>query len=238
MRALITGFTGSHMSEDALGCGAEVYSSVRWRSKMENIEHLRSRLSLIECDLRDLSTVENLFETSIPGYVIRLAAHDRLPRVRAPRRSHLPARRRGAVRHRGDAGQLLSCGSPPSPRHKRVEPRSGGGELPPPAPRRRGAGPEAAPLRALSGPPVEHCGCRGDAEVARLYARCCGALIFPSVEDFRTTPHQAMAAGHCVHALAPRRGPSRPWCRPAGPGRRRASSSTSRRWKTWRSPPP
>ena len=237
MRALITGFTGSHMSEDALGCGAEVYSSVRWRSKMENIKHLRSRLSLIECDLRDLSTVQNLFETSIPGYVIRLAAHDRLPRVRRPAEVIYPpvgVARFAIEETPGNYYLVVSALAP----HKRVEPRSGGGELPPPAPRRRGAGPEAAPLRALSGPPVEHCGCRGDAEVARLYARCCGALIFPSVEDFGTTPHQAMAAGHCVHALAPGRGPSRPWCRPAGSGRRRASSSTSRRWKTWRSPPP
>ena len=63
MRVLITGitgFVGSHMTECALTKGAEVFGSIRWRSKTENIDHLRSRIGLIECDLRDLSSVRNL----------------------------------------------------------------------------------------------------------------------------------------------------------------------------------
>jgi len=63
MRVLITGitgFVGSHMAEYALAQGAEVFGSSRWRSRTENIEHLRSQIKLIECDLRDLAAVRSL----------------------------------------------------------------------------------------------------------------------------------------------------------------------------------
>jgi GDP-4-dehydro-6-deoxy-D-mannose reductase len=62
------------MAEYALARGAEVFGSSRWRSKTENIEHLRSKITLIESDLRDLSSVRNLLETSSPDYVVHLAA--------------------------------------------------------------------------------------------------------------------------------------------------------------------
>jgi len=70
----ITGFVGSHLAEYALGKGAEVYGSIRWRSKTENIEHLRAQIRLIESDLRDLSSVQGLLEASNPDYVVHLAA--------------------------------------------------------------------------------------------------------------------------------------------------------------------
>jgi GDP-4-dehydro-6-deoxy-D-mannose reductase len=70
----ITGFVGSHMAEYALAQGAAVFGSSRWRSKTENIEHLRSRITLIECDLRDMSSVRALVEVSNPSRVIHLAA--------------------------------------------------------------------------------------------------------------------------------------------------------------------
>ena len=62
------------MTEFALAKGAEVFGSIRWRSKTENIDHLRSRIGLIECDLRDLSSVRNLLETSEPTHIVHLAA--------------------------------------------------------------------------------------------------------------------------------------------------------------------
>jgi GDP-4-dehydro-6-deoxy-D-mannose reductase len=77
MRVLITGitgFVGSYMTEYALAHGAEVFGSMRWRSKTENIDHLRARVGLIECDLRDLSSVRNLLEISEPTHVVHLAA--------------------------------------------------------------------------------------------------------------------------------------------------------------------
>ena len=70
----ITGFVGSHFAEFALAEGAEVFGSYRWRSKTENIDHLRDRVTLIECDLRDLSSVQELVTSSRPDFIIHLAA--------------------------------------------------------------------------------------------------------------------------------------------------------------------
>lgn len=70
----ITGFVGSHMAEYALARGAEVIGSTRWRSRTENIEHLRGKIRLIECDLRDTASVRRLLAASTPTHVIHLAA--------------------------------------------------------------------------------------------------------------------------------------------------------------------
>ena len=53
----ITGFVGSHMAEYALAQGAQVFGSARRRSRTENIEHLRAKIELIDCDLRDIVSV-------------------------------------------------------------------------------------------------------------------------------------------------------------------------------------
>ena len=70
----ITGFVGSYMAEHALAQGAQVYGSIRWRSKTDNIDHLRSRITLIDSDLRDLSSVRTLLEIASPTHVVHLAA--------------------------------------------------------------------------------------------------------------------------------------------------------------------
>ena len=70
----ITGFVGSHLAEFALAQGAEVWGSCRWRSKTENIDHMSDRLRLVECDLRDLSSVQHLVEQAAPDYIVHLAA--------------------------------------------------------------------------------------------------------------------------------------------------------------------
>ena len=70
----ITGFVGSHMAEHALAQGAEVFGSFRWRSKTDNIDHLRSKVTLVESDRRDLSSVRALLEAANPTHVIHLAA--------------------------------------------------------------------------------------------------------------------------------------------------------------------
>ena len=77
MRVLITGitgFVGSHMAEYALAKGAQVFGSNRWRSKTENIDHLRAKVTFLESDLRDLSSVRSLLEISNPDFVVHLAA--------------------------------------------------------------------------------------------------------------------------------------------------------------------
>jgi GDP-4-dehydro-6-deoxy-D-mannose reductase len=70
----ITGFVGSHLAEWALDQGAEVVGAVRWRSNLEHIEHVRDRLTLIPCDLRDLSSARTLVEQAQPDYIVHLAA--------------------------------------------------------------------------------------------------------------------------------------------------------------------
>ena len=70
----ITGFVGSHLAEYALARGAEVFGSVRWRSKTELIEGFRDRVTLIESDLRDILSVRTVIEQARPDYIIHLAA--------------------------------------------------------------------------------------------------------------------------------------------------------------------
>ncbi len=69
----ITGFVGSHFAELAVELGTEVYGAARWRSSTEHIDHLRGRLHLVESDLRDPSSVQNVLETANPEFVIHLA---------------------------------------------------------------------------------------------------------------------------------------------------------------------
>jgi GDP-4-dehydro-6-deoxy-D-mannose reductase len=71
----ITGFAGSYLAEFLLERGdIEVYGIKRWRSRMENIEHIKNKLTLIECDLRDASSVANCIEEVKPDKIFHLAA--------------------------------------------------------------------------------------------------------------------------------------------------------------------
>ena len=84
MRALITGitgFAGSHLAEYLLAehPDVEVFGLYRWRSRMENIEHLRSKVTLLECDLRDYTSVHAALAAARPDYVFHLAAQSFVP---------------------------------------------------------------------------------------------------------------------------------------------------------------
>lgn len=84
MRALITGitgFAGSHLAEYLLADhpDVEVFGLYRWRSRMENIEHVRSRVTLLECDLRDYTSVHAALTASRPDYIFHLAAQSFVP---------------------------------------------------------------------------------------------------------------------------------------------------------------
>ncbi len=82
MRALITGitgFAGSHLAEFCMSRGIEVYGIVRWRSRRENIEHIEDKLELIECDLRDSSSIKKALKESKPDYIFHLAAQSFVP---------------------------------------------------------------------------------------------------------------------------------------------------------------
>jgi len=84
MRALITGitgFAGSHLAEFLLAehPGVEVLGTYRWRSRMDNIEHLRSKVKLLETDLRDYTSMYNALERSRPDFIFHLAAQSFVP---------------------------------------------------------------------------------------------------------------------------------------------------------------
>ncbi len=84
MRAFITGitgFAGSHLADYLLAehPDVQVYGSYRWRSRMENIEHLGSRVHLIECDLRDFTAVHGALAKARPDYIFHLAAQSFVP---------------------------------------------------------------------------------------------------------------------------------------------------------------
>jgi GDP-4-dehydro-6-deoxy-D-mannose reductase len=70
----ITGFVGSHLAEWALAQGADVVGAVRWRSNTQHIDHLRDRITLVNSDLRDLSSVRTLLEQAPADYIVHLAA--------------------------------------------------------------------------------------------------------------------------------------------------------------------
>ena len=88
MRALITGitgFAGSHLAEYLLAeqPDVEVFGTYRWRSRMENLDQLEgilgSRVRLVECELRDPSSVARALATARPDLVFHLAAQSFVP---------------------------------------------------------------------------------------------------------------------------------------------------------------
>lgn len=83
MRVLITGitgFAGSHLAELCLSkTDVELYGMIRWRSRMENIEHIQDRIRLLECDLRDASSTRDVIEEVRPDWIFHLAAQSFVP---------------------------------------------------------------------------------------------------------------------------------------------------------------
>ncbi len=76
----ITGFVGSHLAEYALKRGdVEVFGTVRWRSRMDNIEGILSDIDLVDCDLRDPSATRKCLEQVRPDYIFHLAAQSFVP---------------------------------------------------------------------------------------------------------------------------------------------------------------
>lgn len=70
----ITGFVGSHMAELLLKEGIEVYGNSRWRSKTENIEHIKDKIKLEEADLLDAHSLYTMVDKIKPDYIFHLAA--------------------------------------------------------------------------------------------------------------------------------------------------------------------
>lgn len=84
MRVLITGitgFAGSHLVEYLLAevPGVEIFGTKRWRSRMENIEHLQADIQLVECDLKDANAVRQVLTDVRPERIFHLAAQSYVP---------------------------------------------------------------------------------------------------------------------------------------------------------------
>ncbi|MFA5793897.1 MAG: GDP-mannose 4,6-dehydratase [Candidatus Brocadiia bacterium] len=83
-KALITGVTGmvgSHLADFLLAkTDWDVYGMCRWRSPLDNIEHLlprankNDRVYLLYGDLRDYVSLREVIKKSLPDYVFHLAA--------------------------------------------------------------------------------------------------------------------------------------------------------------------
>src|SRR3989344_1601284 len=82
MRSLITGitgFVGSHLAELLSKKREKVTGIIRWRSSLENIEDFKDKLELLECDLKDLSSIANAVKKIKPDYIYHLAAQSYVP---------------------------------------------------------------------------------------------------------------------------------------------------------------
>jgi GDP-4-dehydro-6-deoxy-D-mannose reductase len=83
MRVLITGFTGfvgSHLADFLMARGdVEVFGTHRWRSRMDNVEHLRERVRFVECDVRDATAVRRVLRDVRPDRIFHLAAQSYVP---------------------------------------------------------------------------------------------------------------------------------------------------------------
>jgi len=76
----VTGFAGSHLADYLLTrSDCEVFGIHRWRSRTENIEHLRDRITLLECDLRDAFSTRDTLERVRPDWIFHLAAQSFVP---------------------------------------------------------------------------------------------------------------------------------------------------------------
>jgi len=84
MKALvtgITGFAGSHLVDYMLANhkDVEIVGIHRWRSRTENIEHFVTKVRMVECDLRDASSVRDVMEVIKPDWIFHLAAQSFVP---------------------------------------------------------------------------------------------------------------------------------------------------------------
>jgi GDP-4-dehydro-6-deoxy-D-mannose reductase len=76
----ITGFAGSHLVDYLLTIpGVEISGILRWRSRTENIEHFKDKVRLMECDLRDASSVRDTIDELRPDRIFHLAAQSFVP---------------------------------------------------------------------------------------------------------------------------------------------------------------
>ena len=77
----ITGFVGSHLADYIIENHpqTEIFGTKRWRSPMDNIEHIREKIILTDCDLRDLPSCIHTLNEVKPDAIFHLAAQSYVP---------------------------------------------------------------------------------------------------------------------------------------------------------------
>ncbi|MFA6254843.1 MAG: GDP-mannose 4,6-dehydratase [Patescibacteria group bacterium] len=77
----ITGFAGSHLADYLLANfpQIELFGIKRWRSKTENVEHLKDKIKFYECDIKDAHNVSEVIEATQPDKIFHLAAQSYVP---------------------------------------------------------------------------------------------------------------------------------------------------------------
>lgn len=74
-KCLITGcegFLGSHLADFLLEKGLDIHASIY--ADIKNIRHLKGKINIMECDVRDIDRVEKIVNDVKPDYVFHFAA--------------------------------------------------------------------------------------------------------------------------------------------------------------------
>jgi GDP-4-dehydro-6-deoxy-D-mannose reductase len=76
----ITGFVGSHLAEYCLARGdVELFGTLRWRSRMDNVHDVAESVEMIDCDLRDYIATRRTIADVRPDFIFHLAAQSFVP---------------------------------------------------------------------------------------------------------------------------------------------------------------
>ena len=82
-KVLITGFTGfvgSHLADHLLAVGGyEIVGLKRWRSRLENVEHLQGRVAMLDADITDPGRMRAVVRDVRPDLIFHLAAQSFVP---------------------------------------------------------------------------------------------------------------------------------------------------------------
>ncbi|UCE39686.1 MAG: GDP-mannose 4,6-dehydratase [Thermoplasmata archaeon] len=77
MKALVTGMTGfigSHLAEFLLDKGMEVAGTVWDKNELKNVEAVKDKIPILECDIRDENRVTEIIKEVQPDRIFHLAA--------------------------------------------------------------------------------------------------------------------------------------------------------------------
>ena len=77
----VTGFAGSHLVDHLLTrTDCEIHGIWRWRSRTENVEHLKpGQVAFHDCDLRDATSAYDVIARVKPDWIFHLAAQSFVP---------------------------------------------------------------------------------------------------------------------------------------------------------------